>query len=148
MDPPKIDQCPSHSASGMGVFSRECIKADQWIGEFWGELWTTPTRLSVQFGPEEHIEPSHDCILRYLNHACAPNAAFRDRMLYARQVIETGEEITVDYNCTEYDLSASFECCYGAVDCVGQVVGYRHLTQEQRDARRSLVADWLRDSER
>ena len=144
---PKMEQRPSHSAAGMGLFARERIEADQWIGEFWGDLWETPTRMSVQFGPHEHIDPSHDCLLRYLNQSCAPNAYFRDRMLQARRAIETGEEITVDYACTEYELSAPFTCRCGAERCIGRIEGYRLLTPEQRAARKPFVPDWLSESD-
>jgi SET domain-containing protein len=85
--------------------------------------------MSLQFGPERHVEPAEDHPLRFLNHACEPNAAFgngelgRDRDLFAVRAIAPGAEITFDYNAHEDELSHPFECRCGSARCVGTVRG-------------------------
>lgn len=126
-----------------GVFAARAIAAGGRIGFFAGTETATRTRMSLQFGPERHVAPGEADPLRFLNHACDPNAAFRGRELLARADIPAGAEITIDYNCHEPELAAPFACRCGAADCVGTVRGWRHLTEAQRSARRERVGNWL-----
>ena len=99
-----------------------------------GEVVDRPSRFSVQIGPNRHVEVPAEVKLagsldryrwRFLNHSCEPNAAFDDRRLVALRRIEGAEQITFDYNTTEYDLASPFECHCGSPDCCGVVRGSR-----------------------
>jgi hypothetical protein len=124
------------SASGepgaQGVFAARDIAAGERIGTFTGTETATRTRMSLQFGPETHIEPGELDPLRFLNHACDPNAAFTYRELIARIAIPAGTEITLDYNRHEPELASPFHCHCEAQSCVGVVRGWMHLNSEER----------------
>ncbi len=114
------------SRSGFGVFAARALGCGEFIGRFEGVETSARTRMSLQFGPGRHVEPAKDCPLRFLNHSCAPNAAFGGddaRELRATTAIPAGAEITIDYNAHEDELSHPFACFCGAPGCVGRVRG-------------------------
>jgi hypothetical protein len=99
-----------------------------------GEVVPGPSRFSVQIGADEHLEVPAEVQIeqpldryrwRFLNHSCEPNAKFVDRDLVAIHRIRSSEQITFDYNTTEYDLASPFECHCGSGNCCGVVRGYR-----------------------
>lgn len=107
-----------------------------------GEITSTPSRYSVQIGPDRHIEVPDEVKAsgsldryrwRFLNHSCAPNAAFEGRALIAAQTIRASEQITFDYNTTEFDLASPFACHCGAKDCCGVVRGARWQKDEAEE---------------
>ncbi len=126
-----------------GVFAARDLITGEHIGTFAGTESATRTRMSLQFGPEQHIEPGETDPLRYLNHACEPNTVFHNRELTARVAIAADAEITIDYNCHEPELASPFACRCGADECVGMVRGARHLTEAQHRARYGRLQAWL-----
>lgn len=99
-----------------------------------GEIVETPSRFSVQIGPDQHMEVPEEAQVeqpldryrwRFLNHSCEPNAEFVGLDLVAIRQIKASEQITFDYNSTEYDLSSPFECHCESDNCCGLVRGYR-----------------------
>jgi hypothetical protein len=129
--------------AGQGVFAARNIAAGTRIGTFEGTETAQRTRMSLQFGPKRHVEPGENHPLRFLNHACKPNAAFTDRSLFARTDIAPGAEITIDYTCHEPELAAPFDCACGATDCLGMVRGWDRLDVLQKAARRDRAGSWL-----
>ncbi len=103
-----------------------------------GPVVAVPTRYTVQVGEREHVDAearadgSHP-IWRFLNHACEPNTRLVGRTLVARSDIEVGDEVTFDYDTTEWDMAAPFPCRCGAASCRVVIRGYRHLTAAQRE---------------
>jgi len=116
------------------------IPAGERILRIDGELAGRPSRYSIQVGEELHVEvpatAAPDAVpglypWRFLNHSCAPNAVVRERALLALRPIDAGEEITFDYNATEWELTAPFTCRCGA--CGGaRIAGLRHLPPDAR----------------
>ena len=107
-----------------------------------GEIIEYPSRFSVQIGPGQHMEVPADVQVtqpldryrwRFLNHSCEPNAKFENRNLVAIREIKASEQITFDYNTTEYDLAMPFECHCKSDSCCGLVRGYR-WQQDQASA--------------
>ena len=72
--------------------------------------------------------------MKYLNHADKPNAVVRGLSVFALRTISAGEEVTLDYNCTEDEFR------FGD----GPMQGYSHLTPEQRLARQPYLHIWIR----
>jgi SET domain len=98
---------------------------------------TTPSFASVQVGPNLHIdmEPQIDLTgqmdlypWRFMNHSCDANCVILDRAVYAQRRIDPGDELTFDYNSTEYDMAEPFECACGSPKCVQTIAGSRHQT--------------------
>ena len=77
------------------------------------------TRHTIQLGMSEHLQvpegtsPAHG-IVRYpwqfLNHSCRPNARVRGRELIALRAIKALEEVSFDYETTEWAMAEPFAC--------------------------------------
>lgn len=112
-----------------------------------------PTRTSLQLGTHEHLEVSPGLGLertldqhpwRFLNHGCEANAAFRGRKLVALVPIRRGEDVTFNYNATEYDMRDVFACNCGAATCTREDVrGFRYLSRDAQEALRDQLAPHL-----
>lgn len=114
---------------------------------FEGEIVAQPSRYTVQVGAGEHLAPrpgeEERCLWRFLNHACFPNAAVVGRHLVALTAIAPGDEVTFNYNCTEFDLDVPFPCHCGR--CGGVPVrGWRHLGAAERERLEPFAAAHLR----
>lgn len=70
----------------------------------------------------------------FLNHSCRPNvhADLPRRVMVAARPIDAGEELTFDYNTTEWELAQPFRCRCGATHCYGMVQGFKHLPEPQQ----------------
>jgi hypothetical protein len=118
-----------------------------------GRETPTPTRFSVQVGPGRHLDQGNarnaaDRVARYpwryMNHHCEPSTKIVDRNVIALRDIAAGDDVTFNYNTTEYDMAEPFTCRCGSAKCVGLVRGARHLTAEQRTDVEGSLADYLR----
>jgi uncharacterized protein len=103
---------------GRGVFAQTTIPQGALIGYLEGYPSPKRTQYSLQMGAI-HVEPTN--AMRYLNHACNPNARFDGYRLIALREIQAGEEIHIDYLHTETDIAAPFECRCGSPDCQGWI---------------------------
>jgi len=95
---PRVEVRPS-KIHGMGLFAVDRIERGAMIGRYEGPivqddgphvLWITRDD-----GAEYGIDGQN--IMRYVNHATRPNAAFYEDELYATRVIPAGAEITHHY---------------------------------------------------
>jgi len=101
---------------------------------------TTPTRYTVQIGPGLHLAPenysggldtTNQCEWMYTNHSCSPNTIIRNRSLIALCAINPGDEITFDYETTEFEMTEPFACGCGSTCCRGLIRGYRFRNETQ-----------------
>jgi SET domain len=77
---------------------------------------STANPNAVGFAPNVWIDPEPP--FEFVNHSCAPNAAFgRSGEFYALRPIAEGEEITMDYSTTEVDPDWVMTCGCGAPSC-------------------------------
>ncbi|MDF1838164.1 MAG: SET domain-containing protein-lysine N-methyltransferase [Planctomycetota bacterium] len=126
--------------------------AGERIMELTGEASDRPSRYSVQVGWQEHVEtwvPLEDdtsldsCQVRYMNHSCRPNTRIVDRQVVALRDIGVREELTFDYNTTEWEMAESFPCECG--HCGGQrIAGFKILSAEGRQSRANQLPEYLR----
>ncbi|MCA9002656.1 MAG: SET domain-containing protein-lysine N-methyltransferase [Planctomycetes bacterium] len=110
------------------------------------------TRYSIQVGWQEHLEtfvPLEDesaldrWQVRFMNHSCDPNTRIADLQVIALRDIAAHEELTFDYNTTEWEMSESFACECG--HCDGQrIAGFANLTAEEQRARLHRIPQYLR----
>ena len=138
--------------TGRGLFAHAAAAPGDVILEIDGEVLASPSVYSVQVGEQEHLHPHRDALAnddtersrwRFLNHSCDPNCWMDGRTLRARRAIAPGEQLTFDYNCTEWSMDTPFDCACGA--CNGsQVRGYAHLDVEARTRRDAHAAPHLR----
>jgi hypothetical protein len=130
----------------------EAVAAGEAIAYVEGVMVKRPSRYSIQVGVDEHVDGGDLEGLpelldrrpwRFLNHACVPNAVIRGRSVMAARAIAAMEEVTFDYNTTEYDMAEPFPCRCGSASCVGVVSGFKHLSPEGRERRRANTAPHL-----
>eukprot|EP00386_Alphamonas_edax_P008975 GDKI01029498.1.p2 GENE.GDKI01029498.1~~GDKI01029498.1.p2 ORF type:complete len:130 (-),score=38.62 GDKI01029498.1:60-449(-) len=110
------------------------------------------TVYSVQKAIDRHIEL--DDVTKLANHSCDPNTGIRDNdsgsyTWYALKPIHTGDEITWDYETTEYLVmsNALQQCLCGSKWCRGSVVGYKQRSVLLREKYGVYVADYLKEME-
>ncbi len=137
-----------------GVVAIEAIPTGEVVLVVNGARTARPSRYSIQVGEHEHIDlpadvdpvrSAEDHPWQFLNHSCAPNARLVGRTVVAARPIEAGDEITFDYNTTEYDMASPFDCRCGAKGCNGRrIAGFRHLAPAKRMALLPFLTDALR----
>ena len=119
------------------------LAAGQRILTIDGQETAQPSRHSVQVGPALHVAPLQGSLdvgfWRYLNHSCAPNAWLRGRELIALRDIRAREDVTFDYDTTEWDMAEPFACHCGSATCRGLVRGFAHLSTAQRERLQSVA---------
>lgn len=113
-------QLAEDPAKGTCVVAAEQIRAGEMIGYCDGAETDRDSVHSIHLGGRR-IDPVAP--YRFISHACAPNAEFRDRSrwLHALRDIPAGAEITIDYLHTEPVISAPFSCHCGAANCRGTI---------------------------
>ena len=118
-----------------------------------GKGVATPSRHALQVSAAVHLLAAHTdsesdpgSWWHVLNHRCAANAYLRGRTLLALANIAAAEEISFNYNTTEFELSVPFHCWCDASSQRGphRVRGYRYLSARERAALDDHVADHLR----
>lgn len=98
-----------------------------------GVVRATPTRYSIQIGPDAHLDDMGP--VNATNHHCDPSAFidFADSeriVLRALRDLSVGDEVSIHYCATEYDMASPFDCHCGAEACLGRVRGYRYVSDE------------------
>ena len=113
---------------GKGLYSTKKYGKGNIVLILEGNYFPKPTRTSIQVG-DKHIESWEG---GHINHHCNPNTEIRIHnnfigknqlnqtqpslvaLVVAKRDINIGEEITFDYETTEFDMAEPFECnCHG-----------------------------------
>ncbi len=105
---------------GQGVFALKDIKKGEVLFELQGLIIDKPTKTSVQIGDHLHVENN---IAGFINHNCRANAAVARQLqsFVATKDIESGDEITFNYNENEDHLACPFIC-----GCCGRLIKGKH----------------------
>ena len=77
-------------------------------------------------------------------YCCDPNALVRNLEVVTSREIQPWEEITFNYNTTEYDIADPFTCRCGSVHCLGEIRGFKRLMPAERESLRFFLAPHLR----
>lgn len=121
------------------VIALTTIQAGETILHIEGTFTDHPSKYSIQISKNKHLLPyssdpddplSH---WRFLNHSCDPNS-FVDLIkmdVVALRTINKEEEVRFNYNLTEYDLATPFVCNCGEKNCLGEIKGFRYLSEQQ-----------------
>lgn len=118
-----------------------------------GQLTDRPTKYSIQVAFGGHIEvppgTPRDRQLesfpwQFLKHSCEPNLKIWGRNVISLREIDATEELTFNFNTTEYDLAEPFLCQCGAAQCVGVTGGFRYLAISEQERLAPLLTDYLR----
>ncbi len=108
-------------ADGFGIFAEEKItKGTEFYEIPLDIIYDKPKQRCARIGENKYVDDNR--VLNWVNHSCNPNTKLdinRDKpALIALRDIETGEEITVDYNRTELH-DTKIKCSCGAKNCRG-----------------------------
>lgn len=133
------------------VIALEPVAAGAELLQVHGVFVDAPSRYSLQVAADRHVAAPEDLapermpdpfLWRYLNHACRPNAAFEGLRLVALRDIAAGDELTFDYNSTEYEIAEPFPCHCGG--CEGRLIrGFRHLSAAEQARLAPYLASYL-----
>ena len=142
----------ARSDGALRVIAIEPIEVGGFILEVHGVFVDHASKYSVQVEENLHVDLPHVEGLtldpdrhpwRYLNHSCEPSTTLVGLRLIALRPIARWEEITFDYNTTEYDISTPFACQCG--QCGGSMVrGFKYLSKAQQQELEPRLANHLR----
>jgi SET domain-containing protein len=108
------------------------------------EILSSPTKRSLQIGEGKHAVGREETV-GYLNHSCEPNAFLDFSCLRVRALkgIPAGEEVTINYAATEYEMHDSFSCDCGSPACLRTIRGFKFLTRDQQLKLQPYLAPYL-----
>lgn len=133
---------------GLGVFAtRNFNKGEVVIIGRQVEVIAKRTLHSLQIDFNLHVEL--DDPGRLINHSCNPNTGIRNNLFggynfIALFDISEGEEITWDYETTEYISIAVPQCLCNSPNCRGKIRGFSFHPAEMRKKYGEFIADYLK----
>lgn len=140
-----------HAHGALHMMALEAFQPGQRVLKLEGIISPEPTRHTIQLAENEHLQFPKGASLEvrienhpwlFLNHSCRPNMAVRGRELIALRPIARYEELSFDYETTEWQMAEPFTCRCG--HCGGRTVrGFAFLPKEERERRRPYLAPHL-----
>ncbi len=140
-----------HAHGALHMMALEAFQPGQRVLKLEGIISSEPTRHTIQLSETEHLQSPKTAGLErrierhpwlFLNHSCRPNTAVRGRELIALRPIAPYEELSFDYETTEWHMAEPFTCRCG--NCGGRSVrGFAFLPAEERERRRPYLAPHL-----
>ncbi len=128
--------------TGMGVFTKNTIAANQPILEFTGGIIPAS---KVDWDPSYYLQINHNRFMGpsgamddYVNHSCDPNCLVHivgnRAILYSMYVIKAGTELTFDYSTSSTDTMDVWKmnCKCGSYKCRGVISGIQYLPEALR----------------
>jgi SET domain-containing protein len=136
----------SPKEKGKGLFAEKEFKKGEAIIKIKGKVIDHPTRTSIQIDTDKHLEWEEIPQIGFLNHSCSPNCYIDTKTLklVALRDIAQGEEITFNYNSTEWEMSFPFMCLCGSKNCYKKIRGYKFLTKKQKQDLRDIRSPFLK----
>ena len=114
------------SRTGLGLFAVAPIRRGEFIVEYWGKRFSSAqayelrTKYLFDLNGRWVIDGSdRRNTARYINHACKPNSIAQVErgsiLIYAKENISAGDEITCNYGKQYFDVFLSAKGCRCAV---------------------------------
>lgn len=133
---------------GFGVFAnRNFAKGEVVVYGRMVQILQERTNHSFQINVNTHVQL--DKISRTINHSCEPNTGIRNNIFQAYDFIvlrdiKKGEEITWDYETTEYISIAVKNCLCGSKNCRRVLRGFKYRENELLKKYGIYVSDYLK----
>lgn len=127
---------------GMGAFATQPLAAGDWAIELAPVFDDRPGRHTIQVDAHRH-QAFTDELDDFINHSCEPSVSLDawNLQVVARRPIAVGEEITLNYSASEWDMAEPFVCtCDGTAKTIR---GFRHLSVAEQLLVEDLVPGWL-----
>lgn len=123
-----------------GCYANRGFKAGDKIMKLDGEITDEATFESIQIKEGAHLQMHKPA--RLLNHDCAPNGYidFENLEYKAMRDIEQGEQLTWDYNTSEWLIQRPFAC-----RCGESVSGFVKLSEKKKEQLKKYASPFIRD---
>ncbi|ODG97495.1 hypothetical protein A4S05_13285 [Nostoc sp. KVJ20] len=136
------------TGKGRGVFARQKFAQGETV-VVGISIEEVPERTIYSFQMDFNLYVNLDEPAVVINHSCDPNTGVRNNQFggydfVALGDIEVGEEITWDYETTEYESIAVRRCLCGSLSCRGKTLGFKFREQMLRDTYGEYIADYLK----
>lgn len=136
------------TGKGRGVFARQKFAQGETV-VVGIPIEEVPERTIYSFQIDFNLYVNLDEPAVVINHSCDPNTGVRNNQFggydfVALGDIEVGEEITWDYETTEYESIAVRRCLCGSFSCRGKTLGFKFREQMLRDIYGEHIADYLK----
>ncbi len=145
----KILKAPHNK--GFGLFaSKDFVVGDLVMASRPVDVTTLRGSHTVQIDWDRHVIMDLPAVL--INHSCDANVGIRNNNISAydfraiRPIIE-GEELTFDYETSEWEISIPFPCDCGSVNCRGTLRGFKSSGKIIRKQYGENYADYLKREE-
>lgn len=135
---------------GRGVYASKNIKKGEVIASFDGQIldddfepWTEDLyNHAIQF--DKAMWRDSKGIARLVNHSCDPNCGIKRLFdIVAMRNIETGEQITWDYEMTEKNPHWRMRCKCGSDLCRKVIGNYKNMPRRTRAKYKGYISAWL-----
>ena len=121
---------------GLGVFANKDYSKGDTVLHFKADVvpHSKASAEAVPIDDKVSLDTKWLVLEAFINHSCSANMTIDviDFRYIAIKNIHKNEEITYNYNTTEYDMEKSrdaFKCECDSKQCVGKVKGFKYLTQ-------------------
>ncbi|MFW9260925.1 SET domain-containing protein [Nostoc sp. CALU 546] len=136
------------TGKGRGVFARQKFVQGETV-VVGIPIEEVPERTIYSFQTDFNLYVNLDEPAVVINHSCDPNTGVRNNQFggydfVALGDIEAGEEITWDYETTEYESIAVRRCLCESLSCRGKTLGFKFREQMLRDTYGEYIADYLK----
>ena len=136
------------SNKGNGVFANRNFRKGE-IVVCGKRIKRVEKRTLHSFQVEENTHVQLDSIARSINHSCEPNTGIQNNSLggysfIALKDIQNGEEITWDYETTEYISISITQCFCGSKFCRKVLRGFKYLPILTIIKYNGFIADYLK----
>lgn len=135
---------------GLGVFANRNFRKGETVIHFKADVvpHSKASAEAVTVDDKVSIDTKWLVPEAFINHGCSANTtidviSFR---YIAIKNIRKNEEITYNYNTTEYDMRKNgddFKCECGSKNCLGRVKGFKHLTRAQKMKLKPYLTSFL-----
>lgn len=120
LQPVGVIHCP---VVGQCVITLQRFKAGETVFQFDGPVIPFQTQWSMQLAPDRYVNDVE--VMGKVAHSCNPNAIcdVAAREVVAIKDIAEGARVTIDYERTEDNLFAVFNCGCKSSNCRGLITG-------------------------
>eukprot|EP01066_Platyproteum_vivax_P020551 Platyproteum_vivax@DN8476_c0_g1_i1.p1 len=135
------------AAVGQGVFAtRPFTEGELVVSGKSVSVSDNATQYSIQTDMKTHVLMALPAV--NLNHSCDANliAKLNDKGAYdfiAKRDIKRGEQVTFDYDTTEYCMSAPVPCACGTPLCRKIVAGFSKHTEHMIKTQKAYLAPYI-----
>ena len=104
---------------------------------------------AMQIDDNKFVDTKEFVVGDYINHSCDPTLKidFNRLTFVANKPIVPGDELTYNYDTTEFDLvrdRLDFTCHCGSKNCIGKIKGFKFLPQARKEQLLPLLPKFLR----